>query len=356
MAEHEVYMRRCFELAQLAKGYTLDNPMVGALLVHNGRVIGEGYHREYGKNHAEVNCLESVTEVDHHLIAESTMYVNLEPCAHHGKTPPCASRLVKERVKEVVVCNIDPFEKVEGRGMHILHEANISTQRGMLEKEGWWLNRRFFCFHRYQRPYIILKWAQTEAGFFAPIDRSRLQISSEHSKQLLHKWRTEEAAIMVGHNTALGDDPQLTSRLWPGKQPLRMVLDKDLRLPNTLRVFDDEASTWIINSQKEGKKGSSSYVKLPFDNLLPALMKKLHEARILSLIVEGGAHLLQSFVEAGLWDEARIFSANADLYQGIAAPLLPHATKAFEAPVGSDVLHVYTNSNGSFPYVAGMSL
>ncbi|WP_276133892.1 bifunctional diaminohydroxyphosphoribosylaminopyrimidine deaminase/5-amino-6-(5-phosphoribosylamino)uracil reductase RibD [Polluticoccus soli] len=356
MAGHEVYMRRCFELAQLAKGYTLDNPMVGAVLVHNGRIIGEGYHREYGKAHAEVNCLESVADADHHLIPESTMYVNLEPCAHHGKTPPCASRLVKERVKEVIVCNIDPFEKVEGRGMEILHEANIATQTGVLEKEGWWLNRRFFCFHRHQRPYIILKWAQTESGFFAPADRSRFQISNEHSKQLLHKWRTEEAAIMVGYNTALNDDPQLTSRLWPGKQPLRIVLDERLQLPGTLKLFNNEASTWVINGQKDDDRGNIRFMQMPFNNLLPGLMNKLHQARMLSLIVEGGAHLIQSFIDAGLWDQARIFSAGADLPNGIAAPLLPNATKAFETPLGFDTLHVYVNNDSSFPYAAGMSL
>jgi diaminohydroxyphosphoribosylaminopyrimidine deaminase/5-amino-6-(5-phosphoribosylamino)uracil reductase len=284
------------------------------------------------------------------------MYVNLEPCAHHGKTPPCATRLANERVKEVIVCNIDPFEKVEGRGMQILWEANINTEVGVLEKEGLWLNRRFFCFHEKDRPYIILKWAQTESGFFAPLNRSRFQVSNEHSRQLLHKWRTEEAAIMVGYNTALNDDPQLTSRLWPGRQPLRIVLDEQLQLPKTLRVFDNAAPTWIINAQEEAVKDNTRFVQLPFDDLLPALLQKLRQASILSLVVEGGAQLLQSFITVGLWDEVRVFTANADMPDGIPAPLLANATKAFDTPLGSDVLHVYTNNDSSYPYVAGMSL
>jgi diaminohydroxyphosphoribosylaminopyrimidine deaminase/5-amino-6-(5-phosphoribosylamino)uracil reductase len=357
MAHHSVFMRRCFELAQLAKDNAAPNPMVGAVLVHNGRIIGEGWHREYGAAHAEVNCLESVREGDKHLVPESTMYVNLEPCAHHGKTPPCATRLAHEKVKEVIISNIDPFEKVGGRGIQILQDNGITVQTGVLEKEGWWLNRRFFCFHQKQRPYIILKWAQTGSGFFAPLNRTRYQLSNEHSKQLLHKWRTEEAAIMVGYITALNDDPQLTSRLWPGKQPLRIVLDGQLQLPASHRLFDKEANTWVVNTQKDAVAGNVEYIRLNFDdNLLGTLLQRLHGANITSLIVEGGAYLLQSFIAAGLWDEARVFTADVDMPAGIAAPLLPHAVKIFDTPVDTDMLYVYVHSNSTYHYAAGMSL
>ncbi|HTM67091.1 MAG TPA: bifunctional diaminohydroxyphosphoribosylaminopyrimidine deaminase/5-amino-6-(5-phosphoribosylamino)uracil reductase RibD, partial [Flavipsychrobacter sp.] len=192
MKNNEAYMKRCLELALTGRGNVAPNPMVGAVLVHEGRIIGEGFHAVRGQNHAEVNCLESVREEDKHLIPESTMYVSLEPCAHFGKTPPCAVRLVKERVKEVIVGNEDPFEKVSGKGLSILREHNIETESGILQQQGLWLNRRFFCFHQRKRPYIILKWAQTEQGFFAPLNRSRFQMSNRHSQQLVHKWRTEE--------------------------------------------------------------------------------------------------------------------------------------------------------------------
>ncbi|MBZ0099323.1 MAG: bifunctional diaminohydroxyphosphoribosylaminopyrimidine deaminase/5-amino-6-(5-phosphoribosylamino)uracil reductase RibD, partial [Taibaiella sp.] len=193
---HELYIRRCFELSLRGKGRVSPNPMVGAVLVHNGRIIGEGWHKEYGGPHAEINCLASVAEEDKHLIPQSTMYVSLEPCAHHGKTPPCADRLVQERVKEVIICNTDPHDKVAGKGIEILRKAGIAVTTGVLEREGRWLSRRFFCTMEQKRPYVILKWAQTADGFFAPLDRSRYQITTQDSMQLLHKWRTEEDAIM----------------------------------------------------------------------------------------------------------------------------------------------------------------
>lgn len=357
MPDHTLYMRRCFELAQLAKGSTAPNPMVGAVLVHDGRIIGEGWHRQYGEAHAEVNCLENVNAADKHLVTESTMYVNLEPCAHYGKTPPCAVRLVQEKVKEVIVCNNDPFEKVGGRGFDILKQGGITTQTGLLEQEGLWLNRRFFCFHQQQRPYIILKWAQTEQGFFAPADRSRMQLSNMHSKQLVHKWRTEEGAIMVGYNTALNDDPLLTSRLWPGKQPLRIVLDKKLSLPRSLNLFNKDAATWIINAYETGKEDHVEMVQLDFEgDILPQLLQKLHAANILSLIVEGGAQLLQSFIDAGLWDEARIFVADINIFDGIPAPVLTQSHKAFGTPLDTDALHVYVNNNSAYDYTTRMEL
>ncbi len=355
--DHQVYIRLCFDLAQRAKGHTAPNPMVGSVLVHNDRVIGEGWHHYYGADHAEVNCLKNVAPVDKHLIPESTMYVNLEPCAHFGMTPPCANRLVQEKVKRVVIANKDPFEKVDGKGISILKEAGIEVEAGVLEKEGLWINRRFFCFHKQKRPYIILKWAQTADGFIAPADRSRLQLTGAAAKTLVHKWRTEEGAIMVGMTTALNDNPELTARLYDGKQPLRIVLDKNLWLPHTHHVYDNKAATWIINEQKEILLGNVHSVQLPFDSkLLPALMQKLYDARILSLIVEGGATLLNSFIAARLWDEARVFAADKPLGAGISAPVLENERCEYATKVGDDQLQLYINSNSEYAFVPGMEL
>jgi len=356
MLPDAAYMQRCLDLAQLGKGSVSPNPMVGAVLVHNGRIIGEGWHRVYGEAHAEVNCLESVSEDNKHLIPESTMYVSLEPCAHYGKTPPCAVRLVAERVKKVVICNDDPFEKVDGRGLQILQAAGMETITGLLKEKGWWLNRRFFCFHKQQRPYIILKWAQTTNGYFAPYGNKRYQLSNELSARLVHKWRTEEAAIMVGTNTALADDPQLTARLWSGKQPLRLVIDRSLVLPGSLKLFNNDAKTWVFNEVKEDEAGNVRYVKVNFDSLPAAILTELYKANIQSVIIEGGATLLNSFIEKGLWDEARIITAGTTLPHGIAAPLLTKANKALDMQLDTDLLSLYVNNNSAYPYVEGMEL
>lgn len=354
---HEQYIRRCFDLAQLAKGLTAPNPMVGAVLVHNDRVIGEGWHQQYGEAHAEVNCLSSVADEDKHLIPGSTMYVNLEPCAHHGKTPPCAVRLTEEKVKAVVISNRDPFEKVAGRGIDILTKNNIPVTTGILEQEGKWLNRRFFCFHEQKRPYIILKWAQTKEGFFAPTDRSRFQISNVQSQSLSHKWRTEEAAIMVGYNTALYDNPQLTARQWNGKQPLRIVLDRNLELPKTHHIFKAGSPTWIVNEKKEEGIGFPDYLQIPMDEkFFNRLMQRLYNANILSLVVEGGAALLDNFMDNDLWDEARIFTGSASLPNGLPAPLLRNADNILDIQLGDDRLNVYTKRQTPYAYVQGMQL
>lgn len=356
MNDH-LYMMRCLQLAQLAKGHTAPNPMVGAVLVHNGRIIGEGWHQQYGQAHAEVNCIESVHPDHRHLIPSSTMYVSLEPCAHHGKTPPCAVRLVAEKVQKVVIANVDPFAKVSGRGISILQENNTSVDTGMLEAEGWWLNRRFFCTHLLHRPYIILKWAQTPEGYIAPKDGSRFQITNAHSMQLVHRWRTEEGAILIGTNTALNDDPQLTARTWEGRQPLRIVLDKTLKLPQHLKIFDNSVHTWIINEKEDRIDGNITYKQMLFDStLLQRISTALHQAGILSLIVEGGAALLNSFIHDGLWDEARIFTGAVSLPDGIAAPHIKNAVPAFTTVLEKDILQVYTHSTSKFPYAPGMEL
>ncbi len=344
-------------MAQRAKGHTAPNPMVGAVLVHNDRIIGEGWHHYYGADHAEVNCLKNVPDPDKHLIPESTMYVNLEPCAHYGITPPCATRLVQEKIKKVVIANKDPFEKVSGLGIQILQDAGIEVTTGICASEGEWVNRRFFTFHSLHRPYIILKWAQTTDGFIAPPDRSRLQITGPESQNLVHKWRTEEAAIMVGTTTAIYDNPRLTARHYHGRQLLRIVLDRKLHLPQTNHIFDDAAATWVINEQREILSGNIHSIQIPFDDsLLVSLMHRLRDANILSLIVEGGATLLNSFISLGLWDEARIFTGSITLKEGIPAPVITNHNIAFKTPSGEDTLQVTINKNNAYPYIEGMEL
>lgn len=351
-----VYMNRCLELAQLAEGYTRPNPMVGAVLVHDGRVIGEGYHHNYGASHGEVNCLENVAPADRHLIPESTMYVNLEPCTHYGLTPPCATRIISEKIKKVVIANTDPNLKVNGRGVAVMREMGIEVETGMMAAEGLWLNRRFFCFQTMKRPYIILKWAQSSDGFIAHPGGKKARISSHDSITMSHKWRSREAAIMVGYLTALNDNPQLTARHWQGRQPLRIALDRNLTLPQDYNLFNEDAATWIVNQVRETMSGHVHYVHVPFVNLLPGLLTRLHEANILSLIVEGGAQLINSFLAAGLWDEARIITSPQSLGEGVPAPVGLVGDKVITERSDVDTVEIFTNRSTAFPYAAGMPL
>jgi diaminohydroxyphosphoribosylaminopyrimidine deaminase/5-amino-6-(5-phosphoribosylamino)uracil reductase len=354
---NEQYMQRCLELAQRGAGSVAPNPMVGAVLVHNGRIIGEGWHMQYGQAHAEVACFESIATADKHLIPQSVMYVSLEPCAHTGKTPPCAQRIVAEGVKEVVIASRDPFAQVNGAGIRILEAAGIRVHTARLEAAGSWLNRRFFTFHRQQRPYIILKWAQSAEGFIARATKERTPLSNSYSSTLVHKWRTEEAAIMVGYRTALHDLPRLTARHWPGRQPLRLVTDRLLTLPSTHPLYNTEAPTWILNEQKNTTEAHIRFVQLGFsESILPGLMHELYLDGRLSLIVEGGAALLQSFIAAGLWDEARLFKTATGVNDGIPAPQLKQATLAMETQLATDTLQLWVNKESRYPYTAGMSL
>ena len=355
----KTYMQRCLELAQLAKGHTAPNPMVGAVLVYNDHIIGEGYHQHYGADHAEVNCLKNVSEADKAFIPDSTMYVSLEPCAHQGITPPCATRLVAERVKKVVIANTDPFAQVNGKGVQILAEAGIQVETGLVNEEGLWVNRRFFCFHQQKRPYIILKWAQTPDGFIAPADRTRFQITDSQSQKLVHQWRTEEGAIMVGATTARNDNPQLTARLTEGRQPLRIVLDRNLQLPATHHIFDNTAPTWVINELRETLHGNIHSVQLKFDDtLLPHLLQRLYDAKIQSVIIEGGAALLNSFIAEGLWDEARVLTGTTSLTNGIKASVLNNYNEVTPSDIWlwDDTLQVFINKNSHYPFAEGMEL
>ena len=327
-------MRRCLQLAALGAGRVAPNPMVGAVLVHEGRIISEGYHEQYGGPHAEVNCLNRVPRPLRHLVPQSTLYVSLEPCNHFGKTPPCSDLIIEYNIPKVVVACRDAYEKVNGSGIKKLRDHGIEVIEGVLESEALFLNRRFFCFHAKQRPYIILKWAQSADGFIAGDGGKRVSISNGFTNRLVHKWRTEEAAIAVGTKTALNDDPFLTTRLWPGPNPVRIVIDKHLLIPESHHIFDQTSPTIILNhvAQRE-EKGLSLYQTKTEDDTLTVMMNLMYERRLTSLIVEGGARLLQSFMDAGVWDEARIIT-NRELYlrQGIAAPVLLNAKR-----IGNDV-------------------
>lgn len=337
-------MRRCLELAARGIGTAAPNPMVGAVLVHQGRLIGEGWHKACGQAHAEIDCLHSVAEHDKPLIADSTMYVSLEPCAHYGKTPPCASRIVAEGIKKVVICNNDPFEKVRGRGIDILLNAGIEVVTGVLEKDGRWLNRRFFHYHEEKRPYIVLKWAESADGFIAPANRSRKQISGLQSQLLLHKWRTEEQAIMIGTTTALNDNPALTARSWKGRQPIRIIPDANLILPATHNIYKADASTIIFTHNKEEQHENIHLKKVSNVRDLKEILDVLTEMSINSILVEGGAMLLNSFIDAGLWEEARIFTAPHALGEGIPSPVLKRATMHSCATIGIDQLTTYIHN------------
>ncbi len=356
-------MHRCLELARLGSGYVAPNPMVGAVLVYNDRIIGEGYHQRYGEAHAEVNCIASVQEANRPLIPLSTLYVSLEPCAHFGKTPPCADLILQHKIPKVIIGCRDPFKEVDGKGIEKLKAAGVEVDLGILENDCKELNKRFFTFHTQRRPYIILKWAQTADNFIAAsfptttiqeklIDEKalnnaaaaeRLLISNPYSNRLVHKWRSEEAAILVGTHTALHDDPALTTRLWSGPSPVRLVVDMDLRLPSTLQLFNGTVRTIIFNSikQEDGKK--LQYYKLNKDeNSIGQMMEALYESAIQSVLVEGGARLLQSFIDAGVWDETRVIT-NPQLIigNGLPAPVLKAAVKVNEVKLHNDIIEMY---------------
>jgi diaminohydroxyphosphoribosylaminopyrimidine deaminase/5-amino-6-(5-phosphoribosylamino)uracil reductase len=347
MAIHEIYMQRCLELAALGAGSVSPNPMVGAVIVHDGRIIGEGYHQKYGEAHAEVNAVNMViASYDNHadLLKQSTIYVSLEPCAHYGKTPPCADLIIKHQIYKVVVGCRDPFAQVDGKGIEKLQAAGIEVLVGVLEKECQWLNRRFFTRVQKQRPYIILKWAQTTDGFFAPADGSQHWITGPESRKLVHQWRAEEDAILVGKNTVLADNPQLNVRYAEGKAPKRVVIDRRLELSNTLNVFDQTVETLVFNEIKTDIEGKNKYIALEdFDRFVPQyILFQLYLQDLQSVIIEGGAYTLKTFIDAGLWDEARIFTGASVLENGIEAPVVTGAT-IVEHAVGTDSLQIITN-------------
>ena len=342
MNKNEQYMSRCIQLAKLGEGNVAPNPMVGAVLVYEYKIIGEGYHKKYGGPHAEVNCINNVEEKNKSLIEKSTMYVSLEPCAHQGKTPPCSDLIIKNKIKKVVIGCRDTYEKVAGKGIEKLQNAGVETVTGILEKECIELNKRFFTFHQKKRPFIILKWAQSANGKIGSHENKRILISNDYSNHLVHKWRSEEAGILVGTNTVLKDDPLLTIRLWKGKNPVRILIDKKLKLPLSLKIFNKDSKTIIFNLYKNAIEENCRFIKLENDNFLNEITLSLFENDIQSILVEGGTKTLQSFIDAGLWDEARVIT-NEELIieSGIAAPEIKNFFLVKEEKCFSDLIHFY---------------
>lgn len=350
-------MQRCLELAAAGAGFVAPNPMVGAVLVYKNRIIGEGWHQQYGKAHAEVNCIASVKEEDRIFISQSILYVSLEPCVHFGKTSPCTDLIIQHQVPKVVIGCRDPFEAVNGKGIEKLKAAGVNVETGVLENECKELNKRFFTFHTKQRPYIILKWAQTGDGFISTsptshlqkreasgeVDNSRLQISNEYSNRLVHKWRSEEASILVGTNTAMLDNPELTTRLWPGPSPVRLVVDMDLKLPLSLKLFNRKIKTIVFNTVKQGEQENLIFCQVKKNiPLLSQLLESLYQFNIQSVMVEGGARLLQSFIDKRCWDEARIITnSTLIINKGLAAPILKEGKKINEEQLLSDTIEIY---------------
>lgn len=336
------YMQRALALAKLGRGHVSPNPMVGCVIVHKNKIIGEGYHRKYGKAHAEVNAINSVE--DQSLLTESIAYVTLEPCAHHGKTPPCADLLIEKKIKRVIVACRDPFDQVDGKGIEKLKAAGVNVEIGMLEDEAVNLNKRFFTSIQKERPYVILKWAQTSDGFVARENYDSKWISNSSSRQLVHKWRTEEDAILVGKNTALHDNPLLTARDWEGRNPIRVLLDSNLEVHSNNNLFNKEAKTLILNSLEEKIEENIQWIKTDLNNPW-SVLRKLHERKIQSVIVEGGPQVLNSFINEDCWDEARIFTSNSTFIKGIPAPEIDGKIVSKES-IFADQLTIYQNTNG----------
>ena len=333
--QDELYMMRCLQLAAMAEGQTSPNPMVGAVVVHDGKIIGEGYHHRAGEPHAEPNAIASVK--DESLLKEATMYVSLEPCSHWGKTPPCADLIVRKGLKKVVIATLDPNPKVAGRGVKIHQEAGIEVTVGVMEEEARWLNRRFMTVQEKRRPYVILKWAETADGIIDVCREEKgsgpIKISNSVTKTLNHQVRVEEDAIMVATQTALLDDPHLTVTKWSGKNPVRVLLDRTLRVPADYRIFDGEARTIVFTEVRDVKRemrDNVEYVVVDFDDkIVETILNELVKRNILSIIIEGGAKWLQTVIDSGLWDEARIerglhsvnLGVNVDA-EGVKAPII----------------------------------
>ena len=344
--QEEIYMARCIELARKGKCEASPNPMVGAVIVCDGKIIGEGYHRICGDAHAEVNAINSVK--DKSKLKQSTIYVSLEPCSHYGKTPPCADLIIEKGIPKVVIGCIDPFAKVAGKGIKKLQDAGIEVTVGVLEQECSNLNKRFITFHSKKRPYIILKWAESSDGF---LDVKRtggnpVALSTPMTNMLVHKRRAEVDAIIVGTRTALLDNPTLSVRNWYGKDPLRVVIDRTLKIPESFHLLDDKIKTWVVTEKEHINSDNTCYKKLPFtDDLLPELLDKLHKNNIQSIMVEGGSVLLQSFIDKNLWDEAFIEKSAIILNDGVKAPHINGKRHFIDFHFCVPILHYYNGNN-----------
>lgn len=346
MNEQDRYINRCLELAQLGLGLVAPNPMVGCVIMYADKIIGEGYHFKYGEAHAEVNAIQSVK--DKSLLKNASLYVNLEPCAHHGKTPPCVDLIIAHQIPEIVIGCIDTFAKVAGKGLEKLKQAGCKVTVGVLEKEARFLNRRFFTFHEKKRPYILLKWAQTLDGFIdglrAETDPLRPNwITSQAAQIAVHKWRSEESAILVGTRTALNDNPQLTVRLWDGKNPIRVLIDRTLRIPRHYKLFDQSVQTLVFTEKNKLTEDNVEYIQIDFSSyVVQQVLNELYKRNIQSVIIEGGAATLDTFIENNLWDEARVFIGNKTFGKGLRAPILTQHLHSLEK-IGEDQLLTYFN-------------
>lgn len=340
MKDLSKYMQRALDLAGLGIGKVSPNPMVGCVIVHRQKIVGEGWHQHYGGPHAEVNAIKSVDDPE--VLASSTLFVNLEPCAHYGKTPPCTELIITSGIKKVVIANIDPNPMVAGKGVEQLRKSGIEVIEGVLRERGEFLNRRFFTGHRQHRPYIILKWAETADGFIARTDFDSKWISNECSRQLVHQYRTQEDAVLVGRNTAQYDNPELTVRHWEGRNPIRIVLDPNLVLSNKLKLFDGSVLTLCYNHVSNKDEDKLKYIKSPKRGLLEFIWDDLFKRNIQSVMVEGGGKLLNSLIKENYWDEARVFTASKEFGEGINAPVISTGHHE-ERIISGDLLKTYFN-------------
>lgn len=343
--EHAYYMQRCIQLARNGLGTSSPNPLVGSIIVHNGKIIGEGWHHKAGEPHAEVMAIRSV-ETDE-LLRASTLYVNLEPCAHYGRTPPCSDLIIEKQIARVVIGSGDPFEEVNGKGVAKMRKAGIEVIENILPEESRNLNKRFFTFHRQKRPYIILKWAQSRDGFLDK-ERKNLEtgpnwITGKEAKILVHQWRAQEDAILVGAQTALNDNPSLTVREVKGENPVRLLIDPELKVPNNHKLFNGDASTLIFNFSKSGSSGPADYIKL-LENLpvIPQILEHCYTHNLTSILVEGGSFTLQKFISLNIWDEARIWTGTTFFKQGLKAPTVS-GSPVTDSCLGPDHLQIIYN-------------
>lgn len=351
MSQHEKYMARCIQLALNAKGKTSPNPMVGAVIVHQDRIIGEGYHTKAGEPHAEVVAINNVRPEDQNLIQQSTIYVSLEPCAHYGKTPPCSDLIIDKNIPNIVIGCIDPYAEVAGKGIEKLLKAGRNVIVGILEEECLDLNKRFFTFHQQKRPYILLKWAQTLDGF---IDRDRKNnetrinwITQEETKLVVHQWRSEEDAILVGKNTVINDNPTLTTREIDGKIPLRIVIDPDNSFKDKIEdhlIFNTDAKTIVFNTIENTDSGHVQFIKVNADNLIPEILEQLFNMEVQSILIEGGAYTIQQFINSNYWDEARVLIGDTFFGKGLDAPHIENKPDRSENFKNDKILY-FLNSN-----------
>jgi len=340
MKTHEYFMEKCIDLAKKGIQDVSPNPMVGSIIVYNDEIIGQGYHEKYGSNHAEVNAINSVQ--DKSLLEKSTLYVNLEPCCHHGKTPPCTNLIIEKKIPKVVIGCKDSYSKVSGNGIKKLRNNLIEVIDCVLDKKCKELNRRFFSFHEKKRPYIILKWAKSKDNYIAPINQDKpFWMTCEKSKELVHRWRAQEDSILVGRKTVIADNPLLTVRLYNGKNPVRIIIDKNLTINQNLKIYNKEANTIILNQEKSLIDGKNIFVKIDFNNFLENMLNELYNRNILSVIVEGGAETINSFINRDLFDEIRVFTTTKILKNGIISPNIPKLNLLSKNIIDKDILEIF---------------